>query len=376
MLNRRAFLLQTMATATIAPTTAAIARRPMPEPAWYRSAIIIDGLSSFSDPYAPPEQARVSDRLVAELRSTGSTAINITVGSVGNGPKGWEDMVATVKAFDDAINANSTFLVRIENAADILAAKANGRFGLIYGTQDTSMIGSSLERLAEMRKIGIRIVQLTYNLRNLSGDGALEPANAGLSKLGLATIAEIERQKLLLDLSHGGARTIAEAIAAATRPLSINHSGCRDLVDHLRNTYDSAMKALADKGGVFGLYFMPYLAPSFKPTRETLIRHIEHAANICGEDHISIGTDGDQLPIVINEDTWKRAREMHEYRLANGIAAPGEGPDVLTIVMDYNRLDRFQQLAMDLSKRGWTQSRLEKLFGANLLRLYADVWGG
>jgi membrane dipeptidase len=377
-ITRRNLLIQGTAAITIGSSTSL---RAMPKsrfslPGWYNQAIIIDGLSSFSDPYAPEEQTRLSDRVRAELRATGTTAINVTVGGVGNDSDAWDQTLSSLKSFEAAIAANPDFLLRISTATDISAAKAHGRFGLIYGTQDTSMVGTKLDRLAEMRKLGVRIVQLTYNLRNLSGDGSLEPDNAGISKLGRATIAGIESEKLLLDLSHGGARTIDEGIAAATRPLSINHSGCRDIFDHPRNVYDSAMKALADKGGVFGVYFMPFLAAGSKPTRDDLIRHIEHAVNICGEDHISIGTDGNQLPIPINEETWKRAREMHEFRSSHGFAAPGEGPDILTIVTDYNRLDRFQQLAVDLEKRGWKATRLEKLFGANLLRLYRDVWGG
>lgn len=343
---------------------------------WYARATVVDGLSSFSDPYAPEDQMRLSDRLKAELRSTGVSAVNITVGGVGNGEGLFEQTLAQLKSYDDAIAANPDFLTAVRSAGDIAKAKASGKFGLIYGTQDTSMIGTSLDRVAELKAKGMRILQLTYNLRNLSGDGALEPANAGLSKLGLATIAKIESEKLLLDLSHGGARTISEAIAAAKRPLSINHTGCRDVFDHPRNVYDSDLKALADKGGVVGIYFMPFLAAGSKPTRDDLIRHIEHAVNICGEDHISLGTDGDQLPIPINEETWKRAREMHEFRSANGFAAPGEGPDVLTLVMDYNSLDRFARLTDDLAARGWSEAKLDKLLGGNLVRLYGDVWGG
>lgn len=374
-LTRRDVIVGGGALAVAARSTPALPRSATSTPDWYERAVVIDGLSSFSDPYAPEEQMRLSDRVRAELRATGTTAINVTVGGVGNDPDVWEQTVSNLKIFESAIAANPEALIRVDRASDILSAKTSGRLGLIFGTQDTSMIGNRLDRLAELQKMGVRIIQLTYNLRNLSGDGALEPDNAGVSKLGRAMIARIEQEKLLLDLSHGGVQTIIDGIAIATRPLSINHTGCRDVFDHPRNVFDRELKALANKGGVVGIYFMPFLAAGSKPTRDDLIRHIEHAVNICGEDHVSIGTDGNQLPIPINEETWKRARDGHEYRSANGFAAPGEGPDILTIVHDYNRLDRFQQLATDLHTRGWKVPRLEKLFGRNLLRLYRDVWG-
>jgi membrane dipeptidase len=345
-------------------------------PAWYADAIVIDGLSGLSDPYAPESQLRLSDRLKDELRQTGTTAVNATIVPVGNGPHVWRELLDNTAAYDNVIAANPDFLVQIRRAADIEAAKAGGRFGLVYGTQDTSMIGRELDRLAILKARGFRIVQLTYNLRNLSGDGALVPENAGLTPLGRETIARIESERLLLDLSHGGATTIAEAIAAATRPMTISHTGCRDLFDHPRNVHDSAMKAVADKGGVVGIYFMPFLARGSKPTGDDLVAHIEHAWKVAGEDHVAIGTDGDQLPIPINEETWRRAREAHEFRSKNGFAAPGEGPDVLTIVMDYNSLDRFQRLADTLAARGAGQAKLEKLFGGNLMRLYREAWGG
>lgn len=373
-ISRRSWVVGAASMLALSQAAPALATARKPKD-WFESAIIIDGLSSFGDPYAPEEQMRLSDRLKDELRQTGTTAINITIGAVGNDPDVWEQGLKSIEIFDSAIAANPDFLTKIQNAADIRLAKAQGKFGLIYGTQDTSMVGTTLDRLGEMKAKGVRIVQLTYNVRNLSGDGALEADNAGLSKLGLATIKRIEAEKLLLDLSHGGAKTTESAIAAATRPLSINHTGCRDVFDHPRNTFDSALRGVADKGGVVGIYFMPFLAAGSKPTKDDLIRHIEHAYNVCGEDHVSLGTDGNQLPIPINEETWKQAREMHEYRSANGFAAPGEGPDILTIVHDYNRLDRFHALADDLAKKGWKQAQLEKLFGGNLIRLYGDAWG-
>ena len=238
------------------------------------------------------------------------------------------------------------------------------------------MVGPELDRLAQMKKDGIMSVQLTYNNRNLSGDGSLEPANAGLSKLGKATIDRIEAEKLLLDLSHGGAKTMAEAAAFAKRPLVISHTAARALADHPRNTGDDTIRAVAAKGGVVGVYFMPFLTLDSQPKGSDLIAHIEHVANIAGEDHVGIGTDNGVLPITIDEEARKRNREWANQRIKAGIAAPGEGPEVFPIVADYNSVDRYRRLAGDLARRGWSQARLEKLFGGNFLRVYRDAWGG
>ncbi len=81
-----------------------------------------------------------------------------------------------------------------------------------------------------------------------------------------------------------------------------------------------------------------------------------------------------RCPIPINAETLEAARQDYENRKAAGFAAPGEGPDVMTLVADYNSLDRFQRLARDLERRGWSQTRLEKFFGGNIQRLYGEVW--
>ena len=371
-IDRRGLLAGAAALVAAGP---ALGQRNAKAPGWYQRAIVIDGLGGIGDPYSPDEVLRLSDRAWAESRATGVTAVQTTILPVGNDPNGWRTMLDRIGEMDAVIAANPDRLLKVRTTADILTAKREGKIGLIYGTQDTSMIGPALDRVAELKAKGIRTVQLTYNLRNLSGDGSLEPDNAGLSRLGRAAIERLEQQKLLVDFSHGGVRTILEGIAATTRPPIISHTAARALHDHPRNVSDATLKALADKGGVAGVYFMPYLVPSSKPTGEDLVRHILHMANVLGEDHIGIGTDGSLIPMEINARTFQRAKATYEMRVAAGFAAPGEYPDTLTIVMDYNRLDRFPRLADALSARGWRTGQLEKFFGGNLLRLYREVWG-
>lgn len=374
MLTRRTILEGGLAAGAAAMLMPSIARAATPR--WFSNAIMIDGLSGLSDPYAPDGQTRLSDRAIAELRKTGVTALRTTLVPVGNQPDIWEKVQDFLRDHDSVFAANPDVLMKIEKAADIEAAKKAGKLGILYGTQDTAMVGTDLDRLKTMRERGVLCVQLTYNLRNLSGDGSLEPADAGLSRLAKATIERIEAEKMLFDLSHSGARTIREGLAHAKRPPTISHTGCRDLFDHPRNAFDADMKTVADKGGVVGIYLMPFLVKGSKPTTADVIAHIEHAWKVCGEDHVAIGSDNGPLPMVIDEAAREAARADNEYRAKMGFAAPGEGPDVFPMVMDLNRVDRFGHLAGELAARGHGQAKLEKLMGTNLLRLYREVWGG
>jgi len=256
------------------------------------------------------------------------------------------------------------------------ANKSSGRMGLIYGFQNTSMLDGNLKRVAVFHDLGLRICQPTYNRRNLMGDGCLESADGGLSRLGLEFIDEVNRLHILLDLSHAGRRTIAEGIEASKAPMAITHTGCRALVDVPRNTDDSSLRALANKGGVVGIYFMPFLRASGQPHADDVALHLEHAVNVCGEDHVGLGTDGTISAVEINDAVRAYHRKISEERKKAGVAAPGESADVLNLVPEYNEPRRFKSLADDLARRGWNASRIDKILGANFARLLSEVWSG
>lgn len=371
-LDRRSMLAGTAAALAAGPALA----KSSATGAWYDRAIIIDALGGTADPYAPDGQLRWTDRAWTETVGTGVTVVRDTVFPVGNVADPWGDYQKEIAFRQTVFGANPDRLLIVRSAADILKAKREKKFAVVLGTQDTSMVGPELDRLAQMKKDGIMTVQLTYNLRNLSGDGSLEPANGGLSNLGRDTIRRIETEKLLLDLAHGGARTIDEATAFAKRPLVISHTGARALIDHPRNVSDAAIKAVADKGGVVGVYFMPYLKADMHPAAADVIAHVEHVANVAGEDHVGIGTDNGVLPVAMDEASKKKMDDWQRQRIKLGIAAPGEAIGVYPYVADYNSVDRYRRFAADLAKRGWSDARLEKLMGGNFLRVYKDAWGG
>jgi membrane dipeptidase len=341
----------------------------------YAGAVIIDALGApgGSDPN-PPDGAPLSPREIADVRSSGITALNWTVNATGNGPDRFEKTIENVAGVERELAAHPDVFLKVRTANDLALAKSTKRMGVIYGCQDTSMLDGDLRRLAVFRDLGVRICQPTYNRRNLVGDGCLESANGGLSQLGHEFVTEMNRLNMLLDLSHAGPRTIAEGIALSTAPMAITHTGCRALVDLPRNTYDRELKALADRGGVAGIYFMPFLRPSGQPHAEDLIRHLEYAVNTCGEEHVGLGTDGGVSSIELNDAYREAARKEHEERVKAGISAPGERADVFTYIPEYNDPRRFKMLADDLARRGWSSSRIEKILGRNFARLFGEVW--
>lgn len=342
----------------------------------YERAIVIDAMGGIGDPdpAATNAESPPSAQLLRDLRTSGITAASITL-SVGSTGDRMMKAIRKIAIFDEKVAAAQDVLMRIRTAADLKTAKSTHRVGLIYNLQDSSLLENDLARVAILQQLGVRVMQLTYNTRNLVGDGSLEKANTGLSNLGRQLVAELNRTHIVVDLSHSGQRTIAEGIAESKAPPVISHTGCRALTDHPRNTPDAELRALADKGGVVGIYFMPFLVTTGAATRADLIRHLEHAVDICGEDHIGLGTDGSISASVVDDASRESLRKDYEDRVAQGIAAPGEGPDAVQFVAEYNEPRRFLRLADDLTARGWTASRVEKLLGANFARVFSEVWG-
>jgi membrane dipeptidase len=308
------------------------------------------------------------------VRDSGVTAISATL-SVGITGDRMAKALRKIAIFDEKVAAAPDALMRVRKALDLRIAKDTRRLGLIFNVQDTSLLENDLTRVGVLQSLGLRVMQLTYNVRNLVGDGCLERGDAGLSNLGRALVAELNRTRVVMDLSHSGRRTIAEAIAEAQAPPVISHTGCRDLTNHPRNVYDTELRALAAKGGVVGIYFMPFLVERGAAHKDDLIRHIEHAVDVCGEDHVGLGTDG-SIPATVIDDAYRKSlREEYESRVRDGIAAPGEGPDAYQVVMEYNEPRRMLRLAEDLADRGWPARRIDKLLGGNFARVFGEVWG-
>jgi len=341
----------------------------------YTRSVVIDGLGGPGG--ADTEDgAPLTDAELGDVRGSGVTAFNLTVGAVGTMPpiEAFEKIVRDIARWEGEIDRSPAVLSRIRSVDDLLAAKRDGRTGLIYGLQDGVSFEDELERLTALRQLGVRVIQPTYNRRNLLGDGCMEPADAGLSKTGVEAIRRLNELGILVDLSHCGRRTAADAIAASRRPVAFTHTGCAALAEHPRHRTDAELKAVAEKGGVSGIYVMPYLAKGRQPTADDVISHLEHAISVAGEDHVSIGTDGGLSPVAVTPEFATKFRENTKRRRELGIAAPYETDEGYLFANDLNTPRRLETLADMLLARGHAESRVEKLLGANLLRVFGDVW--
>jgi membrane dipeptidase len=341
----------------------------------YDAALVIDGCGSPGDS-AYEDTGPLPDAALADLRASGISCICVTVGGVANGPadSAFVQAVSSISHWESEIEHHPDVLARIRSVADIDAAKQRRVTGLCYAFQDGVSFESDPDRLEVFHRLGVRMVQPTYNRRNLLGDGCLEPDNAGLSRTGMEAIERMNELGILVDLSHCGRKTAAEALRISKQPVVFSHTGCAAVAEHPRNRTDAELRAVAEKGGVAGIYFMPYLRVGHQPTAGDVIRHLEHAIDVAGEDHVSIGSDGGISPEVVDDAFKERFAEITRARVEAGIAAPGETETGYLFAADLNTPRRLATLAGMLSAHGWGDARIEKVLGVNLRRVFAAVW--
>jgi membrane dipeptidase len=351
-----------------------------------RGRLVVNALGGLEDPNAWSESDRsravgeterklVSARILRDARASGLDAVNVTLGYVNGDEDPFEQTVREIGVWDWRLKQQSTDLVQVLAAADILRARRDGKIGVIYGVQNGAMVGDKAERIDIFADLGLRIVQLTYNPANQLGGGAVAPVRTALTKLGREVIERCNSRRLMIDLSHSGERTCLEAAHASTRPVSINHTGCRALNDVPRNKTDEELRTVAEKGGFIGIYFMPFLAASSKATAADVVDHIDHAVKVCGEDHVGIGTDGGTTGIDDLAAYRAFIAGQIENRRKAGIGAPGENADTLPLVLDLMGPTQFDKLAHLLARRGYPERRIDKILGLNFLAFAREIWG-
>lgn len=162
-------------------------------------------------------------------------------------------------------------------------------------------LGGSIRILRNFFHLGIRSMTLTWNNRNELGDGcAEEPYGKGLSKFGKNVVKEMNTLGMIIDVSHLAEKGFWDVLAATSQPVIASHSCCKSLCDHPRNLSDQQLKALAENDGLIGINFYPPFLKDMPQeiTINDVVRHIIHASEKIGTDHVGIGSDFDGIDQV------------------------------------------------------------------------------
>jgi membrane dipeptidase len=230
----------------------------------------------------------IDERYAERMVNAGLTAQCVTIGSNEN----YREAGEILAKWNRKLKRLSQYFVPVLDASSVKKAKAAGKVGVIYFLQNIGPIEDEIGFVDLLHKMGVRVIQLTYNERNLAADGCQEPQNAGLSDFGVRLIKEMNEVGILLDLSHVGNQSTIEAIEVSTKPMVISHSNCRSLCDTPRNVTDQVIKNLAKKGGVIGINAYPgCVSKKADKTIEDYLAHIDYVVQLVGIDHVGIGLD-------------------------------------------------------------------------------------
>ncbi len=249
----------------------------------------------------------------------------------------------------------------------IRAARRDGKLAVILHFQGTGPFEDDLGLAEIYWRLGVRVVQLAYNVRALAGDGCEEPGNAGLSRFGRQLVAELNRLGIVVDVSHTGPASSLDAVEASTAPVIASHSNAAAVHPSRRNLKDDLIRALADSGGVIGINGYPaFVADSATPTLDQYIDHMAYIADLVGPAHVGIGLDYTtrDLPMaeydhLINSGQW--TRESYP-------PPPWHYPSGLDDASGLPNLTR------RLRERGFGEHDVRGILGENWLRVFDAVW--
>jgi membrane dipeptidase len=307
----------------------------------------------------------------AQVRSAGLTAFKMTLGGSGNMTRAETD--AQIADLATGIALNPDLLMKIGTSDDFAVARRSGKTGVIFSFEAAAMLEGRIEAIDHFRAAGVLVMGLSYNGPSPFASGVLAPQSTGLTSLGREAVQRMNALGVTIDLSHSDEPSSIAALAASSRPALITHAGCAAVHSHPRNKSDALLRALAAKGGVIGIYELSFLVASpAQPVLDDYIAHLVHALNVCGDDHVGIGTDGLLTPFDTSPESMKEWDADIARRKATGVGAPGEGPP--PFVIGLNRPDRYAVIADALRRRGYSGRIVDKILGDNFQRAFKETW--
>lgn len=367
MIDRRA-LIQAAAALPAAIAAPGLARAAAdPASRLYRTAMVID-----ANLIAPLDSERRLDAETAKaVRASGLTALKMTIGGSSGG---FADTSADIAEFDRAIALNADLYTKVTRPADLARAKRAGRVGIIYSFEAATMLEGRVDRIDQFAALGVRVMQLGYNTDSPFASGVLSPQpGSGLTSIGREAVARMNARGVTLDLSHADEASSLAALGASKTAALITHAGCAAVHDHPRNKSDAVLRALADRGGVVGIYELCFLSAG--PAQQGLddyMAHLDHALSVCGEDHVGVGSDALLTAFDTSAENMAVWDKDIAARKAAGVGAPGEGRP--PFVVGLNRPDRSLVIAREMLRRGRPPRVVEKVLGANFRRVFAETW--
>jgi membrane dipeptidase len=296
------------------------------------------------------------------------SGINVFHQAVGmGGPNAYENALQYFARWNGFIANDGEHFMRIDSTADLKRVKKSGKVGIMLGLQNSEHFRRP-DDVDFFRSLGQRVSQLTYNTRNLIGNGATERRDEGISDFGVAIIERMNKVGIAVDVSHCGDRTTLDAFEISKKPVLITHSNCRALVPgHPRLKTDEAIKKVGDTNSVMGITGVRMFVKGDEPTTvEHVLDHFDHVRKLIGPQHLGVGSDMDlygydAMPPELNRQL--RAGYKGSYAFREKIDIEG-----------LNHPKRMFDLTEGLVRRKYSDSEIVGILGGNFERVLAQIW--
>jgi membrane dipeptidase len=326
---------------------------------WNGKSLIFDAMGEVREVY--------KDSLIEEMLASGIRAITITLADPKfQGQDAYGVTMDGIKDYNRFLSDKPQYYSLATSVADVDKARAEGKMAVFYLAQNSTHFMRDLDNVDVFYKAGMRSAQITYNYQNWAGSGCKEKNGSGLTRFGHDLVKKMNDIGMIIDTSHANEETMLDTIKASKHPTIISHTCCKALFEHERNTPDYILKELASRGGLVGITQMRNFMTHGQDI-EFYYKHILHAIDVCGMDHVCIGSDRDHRRLTMTE----------EY-IAELAAEEGEQFDRSHWPLyfeDLNGPRRMEVLWDGLKKRGLSTSALEKVFGLNVYGFYKEILG-
>ncbi|WP_309043819.1 dipeptidase [Marinobacter sediminicola] len=315
------------------------------------SMLTIDGL----------QYSNWSREIFEQMRAGGVSAVHATLVY-------HENTRETLSRFGDwnrRFEQHSDLIMPVYEAEDIQVAQEAGRIGIFFGAQNCSPIEDDIDMIEVMRRLGLMIMQLTYNNQSLLAAGCYEAEDSGVSRFGRQAIAEMNRVGMIIDMSHSSERSTLDAIELSSRPVIISHANPASFHPAKRNKSNAVLKAISESGGLLGFSVYPFhLKDGPDCTLESFCNMVVDTADLMGIDHIGIGTDLCQGQPQSVLDWMRNGRWSKEMDFGEGNKNNAGWPRPLSWFKD-NR--DFPAIIEGLRQKGFNETEIEKIMGLNWL---------
>jgi membrane dipeptidase len=305
---------------------------------------------------------------VEDFRSSEIDVFHIASGVGGRTTEqAYQNVLSFVGAYNSIVANRPDVFVRIDSAEDLAMVHGSGRTGILIGIQNSSHF-RSVEDVKHFHDLGQRVSQLTYNSRNMIGNGSTERVDGGISDFGVAIVEEMNRVGMAVDVSHSGDRTTLDACEVSSAPVLYTHSNARALnPGHPRCKTDEAILRMAETGGVMGITGVRNFVAAAEPTTvEHYLDHFDHVRDLVGVEHLGVGSDID----LHGYDDMPA--EQYEQLKANykGSYAFRDKIDIDEIAHPKRMFD----VTDGLIRRGYTDDHIRAILGANFQRVLGEIW--